>query len=80
MTAEPLKWVSQPWERRGSSCASTVGKVSMPFVFISIKSVRGRDGSLSKTPYFFVDEELLKGSETVGARFWCVRICTSGSM
>ena len=50
ITVVPLKWVSQPRDRKGSRCSSTTGKVEGPSVFMSIKSTREVLGLVSKTP------------------------------
>ena len=85
-TAEPLKWVSQPRERKGSRCSRTAGKVERPSVFMSMRRVREVFGLASKTPLRFdalVAEEgeaVLFVVVTWLAVFWLERIETMGSM
>lgn len=86
MTAVPLKWVSQPRERRGSRCERIAGKVEAPSVFISIRRMRGVSELVSKTPLRFVvlgegmvDDDSLVVVSWVGV-FWVVRTETRGSM
>ena len=85
-TAEPLKWVNQPRERRGSRCSSTAGKVEGPSVFMSMRRVRGVFGLASKTPLSFVAvaeegvEAVLFAVVIWLGVFWRERIETMGSM
>ena len=83
VTAEPLKWVSQPRERKGSRCSRTAGKFEGPSVFMSILRMRGILGLVSKTPLSLVgpllDDMLFVGVIWLRV-FWVERSETRGLM
>ena len=83
ITAVPLKWVSQPRERSGSSWSRTVGNVDSPSVLMSINRMRGVWGLVSKTPFglavVVLGDVRFVVSVWLGL-FWIERRDTIGSM
>ncbi len=50
MTAEPLKYVRKPRDRRGSSCLRMTGRVVAPSDLTSMRRVSETAGLVSKIP------------------------------